>query len=54
MGRVARPKTLKEPPVMEVKALARSPDMNRSLEIYLTLGRYQEDIPSIDFVQPRD
>ena len=54
MGRVEKPKTLKAPPLTEVRALARFPDMNRSPEISLTLGRYQGDIPSTDFEQPRD
>ena len=36
------------------KELARSPYMNRSLEIYLTLRRYQGDIPSTDLMRPRD
>jgi hypothetical protein len=54
MGRVAKPETLKAPPLMEVKALTRSPDMNRSPEISLTLGRYRGDIPSTNFARPRD
>ena len=54
MGRVAKPKTLKVPPLTEVKALARSPDTNRSPKISLMLGRYREDIPSNDFAQPCD
>jgi hypothetical protein len=41
MGRVAKPETLKVPPLMEVKALARSPDTNISPKISLTLGRYR-------------
>jgi hypothetical protein len=54
MGRVAKPKILKKPPLTEVKALTRSPYMNRSPEISLTLGRYLGDIPSTNFVRPRD
>ena len=53
MGRVAKLETLKAPPLMEVRALARSPDTNRSPEIYLTLRRYQGDIPSTDLTRPR-
>jgi hypothetical protein len=41
MGRVENPKTLKALPLMEVRELTRSPDTNRSPEIYLTLGRYR-------------
>jgi hypothetical protein len=44
MGRLAKPKTLKVPPLTEVKALTRSPDTNISLEISLTLRRYWGDI----------
>jgi hypothetical protein len=54
MGRVAKLETLKASSLTEVKALARSPDMNRSLEISLMLRRYRGDIPSTDFVRPRD
>ena len=54
MGRVAKPETLKAPPLTEVRALTRSPDTNRSTKISLTLGRYQGDIPSNNFVRPRD
>jgi hypothetical protein len=54
MGRVAKPETLKLMTLTEVKALARSLDMNRSPEISLTLGRYQGDIPSTEFARPRD
>jgi hypothetical protein len=54
MGRVAKPETLKAPPLTEVKALTRSPDMNRSPEISLTLRRYQGDIPSTNLVPPHD
>jgi hypothetical protein len=50
MGRVAKPETLKVLPLMEVKALAISPDMNRSAEISLTLRRYRGDIPSTNHV----
>jgi hypothetical protein len=50
MGRVENPKTLKSPPLMEVKALTRSLDTNRSPEISLTLGRYRGDIPLTNFV----
>jgi hypothetical protein len=46
MGKVENPETLKVSPLMEVKALARSPDTNRSLEISLMLRRYWGDIPS--------
>jgi hypothetical protein len=54
MGRVENPETLKVLPLMEVKALARSPDTNISPEISLTLRRYQGYIPSINLMQPRD
>jgi hypothetical protein len=53
MGRVARPETLKAPPLTEVRELARSPDMNRSQEISLMLRRYRGDIPSTDLARPR-
>jgi hypothetical protein len=48
IGRVENPETLKALPLMEVRALAISLDMNRSPEISLMLRRYQEDIPSTD------
>jgi hypothetical protein len=54
MGRVAKPETLKAPPLTEVWVLARSPNMNKSTEISLTLGEYPRVIPSTNFVQPRD
>ena len=54
MGRVAKPETLKVLPVTEVKAPARSPDTNRSLEIYMTLRRYWGDIPSTNLTRPHD
>ena len=54
IGMVENPKTLKAPPLTEVKELTRSPDMNRSPEISLMLGRYRGDIPSTDFARPRD
>ena len=54
MGRVAKPETLKVPPLMEVWALARSPNTNKSTEISLTLGDYPGDIPSTNFARPRD
>jgi hypothetical protein len=54
MDRLENTETLKAPPLMEVKALTRSPDMNRSPEISLILGRYRGDIPSTNFVRPRD
>jgi hypothetical protein len=49
MGRVENPETFKVPPLMEVKALLRSPDTNRSPEISLTLREYRGDIPSTNF-----
>jgi hypothetical protein len=49
MGRVAKPETLKEPPLMKVWTLARSPNMNKSTEISLALGEYSGDIPSTKF-----
>ena len=52
MGRVAKPKTLKELPLMEVRALARYPYTNIYLEIYLMLRRYRGDIPSTNLTQP--
>jgi hypothetical protein len=53
MGRVAKPKTLKAPPLTKVWVLERSPNMNKSIEISLMLGEYPEVIPSTNFVQPR-
>jgi hypothetical protein len=53
MGRVTKTETFKEPPLVEVRALTGSPYTNRSIEISLMLGRYQGDIPSIDFARPR-
>jgi hypothetical protein len=50
MVKVAKPKTLKELPLMEVRALARFLDMNRSPEISLMLRMYQGDIPSTDLM----
>jgi hypothetical protein len=50
MGKVEKLETLKAPPLMEVRALEISPYTNRSPEIYLTLRRYQGDIPSTDLV----
>jgi hypothetical protein len=52
MGRVEKPETLKAPPLTEVRALARSLDTNRSLEISLMLRRYRGDIPSTDLMRP--
>ena len=46
MGMVEKIETLKALPLTEVRALAISPDMNRYIEISLTLRRYQGDIPS--------
>ena len=54
MGEVEKHEIFKEPPLMEVRALERSPDTNRSLEISLTLRRYRGDIPSTNLAQPRD
>jgi hypothetical protein len=54
MDRVAKPETLKEMPLTEVWALARSPNTNKSTEISLTLGEYPGDIPSTNFARPRD
>jgi hypothetical protein len=54
MGRVAKPETLKASPLIEVWALARSPNMNKSTEISLTLGEYLGVIPSTNFARPRD
>jgi hypothetical protein len=54
MRRVAKPKTLKAPPLTEVWVLARSPNMNKSTEISLTLGEYPWLIPSTNFMQPCD
>jgi hypothetical protein len=49
MGRVAKLETLKLPPLTEVWALARSPNTNKSTEIYQTLGEYPGVIPSTNF-----
>ena len=49
MGRVENPETLKAPPLTEVWALARSPNMNKSREISLMLGEYPWLIPSNNF-----
>ena len=54
MGRVAKPETLKVPPLAEVWALARSPNTNKSTEISLTLGEYPRVILSTNFVRPCD
>ena len=54
MGKVAKPETLKAPPLTEVSALERSPNMNKSTKITLTLGEYPGVIPSTNFVRPRD
>jgi hypothetical protein len=54
MGRVENPESLKEPPLMEVWALARSQNMNKSTEISLTLDKYLGDIPSTNFAIPHD
>jgi hypothetical protein len=54
MGRVAKPETLKAPPLIEVWVLARSPNTNKSTEISLTLGEYPGVIPSTNFVRPHD
>jgi hypothetical protein len=54
MGRVAKPETLKAPPLTEVWVLARSPNTNKSTEISLTLGEYPGVIPSTNFARPRD
>jgi hypothetical protein len=53
MGRVAKPKTLKVPPLIEVWILERSPNMNKSTEISLMLGEYPRVIPSTNFTRPR-
>jgi hypothetical protein len=50
MGRVAMPKTSKEPPLTEVWVLARSPNTNKSIEISMMLGEYPRVIPSTNFV----
>jgi hypothetical protein len=52
MGRVAKPEPLKAPPLTKLWALARSPDMNNPMS--LMLGEYLGDIPSTNFVRPRD
>jgi hypothetical protein len=54
MGRVAKPETLKEPPLTEVWALERSPNTNKSTKISMTLGEYSGVIPSTNFAQLRD
>jgi hypothetical protein len=54
MCRVENPKTLKALALIEVRALARSPYMTRSLEIYLTLRRYRVDIPSTNLMLNSD
>jgi hypothetical protein len=54
MGRVAKPKTLKSSPLIEIWVLARSPNTNKSIEISLMLGEYSGVIPSTNFAQPHD
>ena len=54
IGRVAKPETLKAPPLTKVWVLARFPNMNKSTKISLTLGEYLGVIPSTNFVQPHD
>ena len=54
MGRVEKPGTLKEPPLTDVWVLARSPNMNKSIEVSLMLGEYPGVIPSTKFMRPRD
>jgi hypothetical protein len=54
MARVAKPKTLKEQPPTEVWVLVRSPNMNKSTKISLTLGEYPGVIPSTNFARPHD
>jgi hypothetical protein len=54
MGRVAKPKTLKSLPFIEVWALERSLNMNKSIKISMTLGEYPGVIPSNNFVGPCD
>jgi hypothetical protein len=54
MGRVAKPKNLKAPPLTKVWVLARSPNTNKSIEISLTLGEYPRVIPSTNFARPHD
>ena len=49
MGRVEKPKTFKALALIEVWALARSPNMNISTEISLTLGEYPWVIPSTNY-----
>ena len=49
MARVAKPETLKSPPLIEVWVLARSPNTNKSTKISLTLGEYPGVIPSTNF-----
>ena len=53
MGRVAKPETLKVPPIIEVWILARSPNTNKSIEISLSLGEYSGVIPSTKFTRTR-
>jgi hypothetical protein len=52
MGRVTNPEILKALPLMEVKVLARPPNMNRTPEISLTLRRYQRAISATNFTRP--
>jgi hypothetical protein len=54
MGRVENIEILKVLPLMEVKALGRSTDMNRSPEKSLMLGSYRRKIPSTNFARPHD
>ena len=49
MGRVENPEILKVLPLTEVWVLERSPNMNKSTEISLTLGEYPGLIPSTNF-----
>jgi hypothetical protein len=49
MGGVEKTKTLKPPPLTELWVLAIFPDMNKSTEISLTLGKYLGVIPSTKF-----
>ena len=50
MGKVAKPKTLKSPPLTEVWVLVRYPNTNKSTEISLTPGEYPGVIPSTNFL----
>ena len=52
MGKVVKPKTLKVLPLRKVWILVRSPNMNKSTKISLTLGEYPGVIPSTNFTQP--